>query len=38
MKGPDHESLQFLQARRNFKVVGFEMLMNENLFFTNNAG
>jgi len=27
-----------LQARRNFKAIGFEMLMNENVVFMNNAG
>jgi len=31
-------SLRFLQARRNFKAIGFEMLMNENAVFMNNAG
>ena len=31
-------SRRFLQARRNFKTIGFEMLMNENVIFMNNAG
>jgi len=27
-----------LRARRNLKALGFEMLMNENVIFMNNAG
>ena len=27
-----------LGTRRNFKAIGFEMVMNENVFFMNNAG
>jgi len=34
----ERASLRFLQARRNFKAIGFEMLMNENVVFMNNAG
>ena len=34
----ERASRRFLQARRNFKALGFEMLMNENVVFMNNAG
>jgi len=27
-----------MPARRNFKAFGFEMLVNENVIFMNNAG
>ena len=31
-------SLRVLQPRRNFKAIGFEMLMNENVVFMNKSG
>ncbi len=34
----ERASLRFLQARRNFKAIGFEMLINENIIFMHNAG